>query len=160
MAKPAATRDKVTKVSRCNSPVRASSTKVQKMTDGGGANRPLDQPSRTMISHASASVTGTIRPRAGRMNRVRRLAADRSCAGLPSAAMLMATTDMVNRANAMWRRSFPGRSAVRSGALLNRDRHARGDWKDPGSAVHRCALYRIRETELCHADEAIVDQIV
>jgi hypothetical protein len=65
------------------------------MTDGGGARRPVDQPSRTTISQTSANVTGKIRPKAGRMNRARRLAADRSCAGVPSATMVMLTRDMV-----------------------------------------------------------------
>jgi hypothetical protein len=42
--------------------------------------------------------------------------------------------------------SFPGRSAARSGALQTRDRHKLGVWNDPGSAVHRFALHRVRET--------------
>jgi hypothetical protein len=41
---------------------------------------------------------------------------------------------------------FPGRSAARSGALQTRDRNELGVCYDPGSAVHRCALHRIRET--------------
>src|SRR5262249_60394636 len=71
------------------------------MTEGGGARRPLAQPSRTMISHARASVTGTARPKIGRMNRARRLTPDRSCAGVPSAARVMLTTDMVQWPNAI-----------------------------------------------------------
>ncbi len=39
-----------------------------------------------------------------------------------------------------------GRSAARSGALQNRDLRRRRVWDDPGSAVHRFALHRIRET--------------
>jgi len=41
--------------------------------------------------------------------------------------------------------AFPGRSAARSGALQTRDRYKRPVWNDPGSAVHRFALHRIRE---------------
>jgi hypothetical protein len=49
---------------------------------------------------------------------------------------------------------FPGAAqheAERSGALQTRDRYKHGAMKcrvyyDPGSAVHRCALHRIRET--------------
>jgi hypothetical protein len=41
---------------------------------------------------------------------------------------------------------FPGRSAARSGALLNREHHKLGVSDDPGSAAHRCALRRVRET--------------
>ena len=36
---------------------------------GGGTRRPLDQPSQTMISHASAKPTGSSNPSAGRANR-------------------------------------------------------------------------------------------
>jgi hypothetical protein len=43
---------------------------------------------------------------------------------------------------------FPGRSAARSGALQTRDRYRLGVCDDPGSAVHRFALHRIRETKL------------
>jgi hypothetical protein len=39
-------------------------------------------------------------------------------------------------------RTFPGRSAARSDALLTRDRN------DPGSAVHRFTLHRVRETAI------------
>jgi len=46
---------------------------------------------------------------------------------------------------------FPGRSAARSGALQTRDRRKRGVCNDPGSAVHRFALHRIRETLLVTA---------
>jgi hypothetical protein len=79
-----------------------------------------------MISQASASVTGTARPKAGRMNRTRRLAADRSCAGVPSAAMVMLTRDMVASLNAMW--SFPRRctnnsASTRVDALLRAASH-------------------------------------
>ena len=42
---------------------------------------------------------------------------------------------------------FPARSAARSGALQNRERHVLRVCHDPGSAVHRCALHRIRETQ-------------
>src|SRR5207248_5798329 len=42
--------------------------------------------------------------------------------------------------------SCPGRSAVRSGALLNRDTHLDNGKLGPGSAVHRCALHRVRGT--------------
>jgi hypothetical protein len=38
------------------------------------------------------------------MNRARRLAADRSCAGVPSAAMVMLTRDMVPSFFAMMRK--------------------------------------------------------
>ncbi len=44
---------------------------------------------------------------------------------------------------------FPGAAqhgAKRNGALQTRDRYERGVWEGPGSAVHRCALHRIRET--------------
>ena len=78
MPKPAATRASVTSVSRCNSPLRARSTKVAKMTDGGGASRPLAQPMRTMNSHATASATGSTRPSAGRAKRDQRRAFARS----------------------------------------------------------------------------------
>src|SRR5579871_151895 len=54
------------------------------------------------------------------------------------------------------RRSFPGRSAARSGALQTRDRNELRGCNDPGSAVHRHSasktrvnallLHRIRET--------------
>jgi hypothetical protein len=46
-------------------------------------------------------------------------------------------------------RRFPGAAqhgAQRSGALQTRDRYERRVCDDPGSAVHRCALHRIRET--------------
>jgi hypothetical protein len=45
---------------------------------------------------------------------------------------------------------FPGAAqhvAQRSGALLTRDRNRRRVRSDPGSAVHRFALHRIRETQ-------------
>src|ERR1700692_2858495 len=45
-----------------------------------------------------------------------------------------------------FRDTFPGRSAARSGALQTRDRNELGVCDDPGSAMHRCALHRIRET--------------
>jgi hypothetical protein len=41
---------------------------------------------------------------------------------------------------------FPGRSAARSDALQTRDRYKLRASDDPGSAVHRFALHRIRET--------------
>src|ERR1700728_232972 len=41
---------------------------------------------------------------------------------------------------------FPGRSAARSGALQTRDRYTRRACGGPGSAVHRFALHRVRET--------------
>jgi tripartite-type tricarboxylate transporter receptor subunit TctC len=41
---------------------------------------------------------------------------------------------------------LPGRSAARSGALQTRDRYKLGVWEGPGTAVHRFALHRIRET--------------
>jgi hypothetical protein len=41
---------------------------------------------------------------------------------------------------------FPGRSAARSDALQTRDRYKLGVFYDPGSAVHRYALHRVRET--------------
>jgi len=44
--------------------------------------------------------------------------------------------------------SFPGRSAARSGALQTRDRNRCRVWYDPGTAVHRFTLHRIRETRL------------
>jgi hypothetical protein len=44
--------------------------------------------------------------------------------------------------------AFPGRSAARSGALQTRDLYELRVWDDPGSAVHRFALHRIRETIL------------
>jgi hypothetical protein len=46
---------------------------------------------------------------------------------------------------------FPGAAqhvAQRSGALLTRDRNRRRARSDPGSAAHRFALHRIRETQL------------
>src|SRR5580704_2244730 len=105
MPKPAATRASVTSVLRCNSPVRARSTKVAKITDGGGARRPVAQPMRTTNSHSTASVTGNTRPSAGRAQRDQRCDAS-GCAGaaavdVPSAATVMATTDMGPAANAM-----------------------------------------------------------
>jgi hypothetical protein len=45
--------------------------------------------------------------------------------------------------------SFPGAAqheAKRNDALLTRDRNKRRAQSDPGSAVHRCALHRVRET--------------
>jgi hypothetical protein len=42
--------------------------------------------------------------------------------------------------------AFPGRSAAPSGALQTRDRYELRVWDDPGTAVHRFALHRIRET--------------
>src|SRR4029077_191279 len=45
---------------------------------------------------------------------------------------------------------FPGAAqhvAKRSDALLTRDRNRRRVQSDPGSAVHRFALHRIRETQ-------------
>jgi hypothetical protein len=36
--------------------------------------------------------------------------------------------------------------AQRNGALPNRDRRKRRVCNDPGAAVHRCALHRVRET--------------
>src|SRR5262249_10465408 len=67
--KPATTRSKVTVACRCSSPVAARSAKVEKITDGGGTRRPLARPVRTMISHATASATGTSNPSAGRRRR-------------------------------------------------------------------------------------------
>jgi integrase/recombinase XerC len=43
---------------------------------------------------------------------------------------------------------FPGRSAARSGALQTRDRRKHRAWNDPGSAVQRFPLHRVRETEV------------
>jgi hypothetical protein len=40
----------------------------------------------------------------------------------------------------------PGRSATRSGALQNRDLRKLCACNDPGSAVHRFTLHRVRET--------------
>ena len=43
----------------------------------------------------------------------------------------------------------PGRGAAqakRSGALQNRDLNGFGIWNGPGSAVHRFALHRVRDT--------------
>src|SRR5215471_9390640 len=158
-ANPAATRDKVTSVSRCNSPVRARSTNVWKTTEGGGARRPVDQPSRTTISQATARVTGTIKPRAGQMNRARRFAADRSCAGVPSAAMVMLTRDMVQWPNAMC--SFPG--AAQHAVMRCRPGIVR-DLAFGAIPDLRCtaiALHRIRETvNSRRAHETIVNQIV
>src|SRR5580693_7501094 len=114
MPKPAATRHRVTSVWRCNSPVRARSTKVAKMTEGGGASRPLAQPIRTMNSHATASTTGSARPSAGRSQRDQCRAFARSAGaagaaslGVPSlpvlwAAMVMVTGDMLPAAKSMW----------------------------------------------------------
>src|SRR5262249_10283865 len=85
---------------------------------GGGANRPVDQPSRTMISQASANVTGRTNPRAGRSSRERRLTIDRSCAGAPSAAMVMPTRDMVRRPIATLRYCPPPARAARGGEGL------------------------------------------
>ncbi len=50
--------------------------------------------------------------------------------------------------------AFPGRSAARSGALPTRDRPRLECFRsracaDPGSAVHRCALHRVRGTSEC-----------
>src|SRR6266404_8074554 len=45
---------------------------VAKILVGGGTSRPLDRPSQTMISHASASPTGSASPSAGRAKRRRR----------------------------------------------------------------------------------------
>src|SRR5580704_3028277 len=96
MPKPAATRASVTNVSRCNSPLRARSTKVAKITEGGGARRPLAQPMRTTNSHPTASVTGNIRPSAGHAKRDQRLLAF-GCAGGASLAVLWAATVMATR---------------------------------------------------------------
>jgi succinyl-CoA synthetase beta subunit len=41
---------------------------------------------------------------------------------------------------------FPGRGAARSDALQTRDRYGRRVYEGPGSAVHRFALHRVRET--------------
>src|SRR5579863_3607276 len=41
--------------------------------------------------------------------------------------------------------TFPGRSAAQSDALQTRDRNRRRVYNDPGSAVHRFALHRVRE---------------
>jgi hypothetical protein len=41
--------------------------------------------------------------------------------------------------------SCPGRGALRSGALQNRDRKELGVCDDPGSAAQRFTLHRIRE---------------
>jgi len=46
---------------------------------------------------------------------------------------------------------FPGAAqhgAKRNDALQTRDRNELGVCDDPGSAVHRCALHRIRETRV------------
>ena len=45
---------------------------VAKIFVGGGTSRPLDRPSQTMISQASASPTGSNSPSAGRAQRRRR----------------------------------------------------------------------------------------
>jgi len=66
MTKPAATRASVTDVWRARSPLLARSAKVARITDGGGAKRPLDQPRRTATSQATASAAGSRRPSAGR----------------------------------------------------------------------------------------------
>src|SRR5580700_7818194 len=90
---PAATRANVTRVLRCRSPVRARSTKVAKMTDGGGASRPLDQPIRTMNSHAAANVTGRTSPSAGPARRDHLVSGER-CVGTPCAATAITTTTL------------------------------------------------------------------
>src|ERR1700740_344185 len=78
MPNPAATRPSVTSVWRCRSPLRARSTKV-------------------------AKITGSSRPSAGRAKRAHLWGASRSArTELPSAAMVMLTTDMAPDANAMW----------------------------------------------------------
>src|ERR1700678_871835 len=91
--KPAATRASVTNVLRCRSPVRARSTKVAKITDGGGASRPLDQPIRTMSSHTAASVTGRRSPSTGRAQRDHPVNEERRV-GTPCAAMAITTTTL------------------------------------------------------------------
>src|SRR5580692_8128261 len=104
MPKPAATRASVTSVLRCNSPVRARSTKVAKITDGGGARRPVAQPMRTTNSHTSASVTGSTRPSAGRAQRDQRFETagptGTAVFDVPSTATVMVTRDMGPAANA------------------------------------------------------------
>jgi hypothetical protein len=50
--------------------VAARSAKVEKITDGGGTNRPLDSPILTVNSHIAASPRGTTRPSAGHKKRV------------------------------------------------------------------------------------------
>src|SRR5580692_11691747 len=120
MPKPAATRPSVTSVWRCNSPVRARSTKVAKITDGGGASRPEAQPIRTMNSHATASTTGSARPSAGRAKRDQRRGFARFAGatslgvpslGVPWAAMVMVTGDMLPAAKSMWWPAAPRLSA-------------------------------------------------
>src|ERR1700691_1234893 len=91
--KPAATRANVTSVLRCRSPVRARSTKVAKITDGGGASRPLDQPIRTMNFHAAASVIGRTSPSAGSAKRDH-LVSDERCVGTSCAAIAITTTTL------------------------------------------------------------------
>ena len=71
------------------------------MTDGGGASRPLAQPIRTMNSQGTASVTGSTKPRAGRVNRAQRFSPPARRAGLPSTTIVMPTRDMVACAKAM-----------------------------------------------------------
>src|SRR5262249_26026182 len=44
-------------------------------------------------------------------------------------------------------KACPGRSAARSGALQTRDRYRLRMLNGPGSAVHRFALHRIRDTK-------------
>src|SRR5690242_5166371 len=63
----------VAKVWACSSPVEAKSTKVSKITDGGGNSRPLERPSPTAISQPAASVTGSTSPSVGQASRDSRL---------------------------------------------------------------------------------------
>src|SRR6202035_707046 len=120
MTSRAAPRHSVTSVWRCNSPVRARSTNVAKMTDGGGASRPEAQPIRTMNSQASARPTGSAKPSAGRSKRDQRRAIARSAGaaslGVPSlpvlwAAMVMVIGDLLLAAKSMWWPAAPRLSA-------------------------------------------------
>src|SRR5580704_17818109 len=140
MPKPAATRASVTSVLRCNSPVRARSTKVAKITDGGGARRPVAQPMRTTNSHSTASVTGNTRPSAGRAQRDQRCDAA-GCAGaaafdVPSAATVMATRDMGPAVNAMRQNGALDRDVAVVDQIVQRLFHVHV-WRDDAGFLQR-----------------------
>ena len=76
---------------------------VAKILVGGGTSRPLDQPSQTTSSQASASPTGSSRPSAGRAQRrsrgadAARLCASVRCAGAGSSSVMAIARTLLAR---------------------------------------------------------------
>src|SRR6478736_2241533 len=105
----------------CSSPVRAKSTNVLKITDGGGTRRPFDHPKRTAISQTIARPTGSKRLSAGRTQRAADLLLGAAaCAGVVSIDAVIRERDIARRRNAMTDVPRAHRSNRRMGRALAR----------------------------------------